>query len=493
MRNRAPDSDLAADLAGGLANDLGGEFVAAVGGGTLEVFEPATGEVYTRLPDSDHADVEVAVAAAQRAFPAWSQTPPAERSRLLRRVGALIRENLEQLARAESIDTGKPLSLARTLDVPRAAQNFEFFADAATQWATECHVDGQFLNYTTRAPLGVVGCLSPWNLPLYLFTWKVAPALATGNCVVAKPSEVTPLTAFLLGKLCRQAGLPPGVLNIVHGLGAKVGAALTGHPGVAALSFTGSTRTGAAIAARAAPLFKKTSLEMGGKNPTIVFADADFEAALAGTVRAGFLNQGEICLCGSRIFVQRPIYERFKAALVERVRALKVGDPLDDATDQGALVSQAHFDKVTGYLALAQDSGARLLCGGRRASLSGRCRDGWFVEPTLIEGTAPGDALNQEEIFGPVATLMPFDSESEVLGWANSTRYGLAASLWTQDLSRAHRFSAQLQSGLVWINCWMVRDLRTPFGGVKESGLGREGGLDAYRFFTEPKNVCLKI
>jgi len=476
-----------------IANYIGGELAAPSSGRMLDNFEPATGAVYSRVPDSDESDVARAVDAAERAFPAWSALPAAERSHLLRRVGHLIREQLDDLARAESADSGKPYSLARSLDIPRAAQNFEFFADAATQWSTECHVEGAILNYTLRRPLGVVGCISPWNLPLYLLSWKIAPALAAGNCVVAKPSELTPMTAFLLSKLCRQAGFPRGVLNIVHGLGATAGAALCRHPKVSAISFTGSTRTGAEIARVASPAFKRLSLEMGGKNPSVIFADCDFEAAITGTLRSAFLNQGQICLCGSRIFVERPIYEAFKATLVQRVGALRQGDPHEDATQQGAVVSQAHLEKVLSYIDLAKQEGGHILCGGKQAQLPGRCAKGWFIEPTLIEGLGPEHRTNQDEIFGPVATLMPFDSEEEVLGWANGTRYGLAANVWTRDLSRAHRFSAKLSSGIVWVNCWMVRDLRTPFGGTKESGVGHEGGLDAYRFVTEPKNVCIQV
>lgn len=476
-----------------IENEIGGEGLPAAEGQWLPGVEPATGAVYARVPDSGPEDVQRAVEAAQAAFPSWSGLTARERSKLLRKVAEGIAARLPELACAESVDNGKPISLASSVDIPRSVQNFEFYADAATQFSSECHSDAGMLNYTLRQPLGVVGCISPWNLPLYLFTWKIAPALAAGNCVVAKPSEVTPMTAFLLGRICREVGFPKGVLNIVHGLGARVGAALCASPEVKAVSFTGSTRTGAEIARTCGPAFKKLSLEMGGKNATVVFADCDFEKAVAGALRAGFTNQGEICFCGSRIFVERPLYERFRAALVERVAALKVGDPLEEGCDQGALVSAEHLEKVLGYLELAKKEGGRVLTGGERAQVTGRCHGGFFVQPTLLEGLAPTARVNQEEIFGPVATLIPFDSEDEAVAAANGTRYGLAASVWTSDLTRAHRVASKLEAGILWVNCWMRRDLRTPFGGMKDSGVGREGGMEAMRFFTEPKNVCIEL
>ncbi len=475
-------------------NHIDGRQVPARSGATLDNWEPATGAVSGTLPDSDAEDVASAVQAAQRAFPAWASTPAPERSRTLHRLAEALRARLPELAHAESVDTGKPLSLAAALDIPRAVANFDFFADAASQFGSEAHpMEGRALNYTLHSPLGVVGCISPWNLPLYLLSWKVAPALAAGNCVVAKPSEVTPVTADWLGRLAAEAGLPPGVLNLVHGLGPKVGAALTAHPEVKAISFTGSTRTGAQIARTAGPTFKKLSLEMGGKNATLVFADCDFEAALSTTLRSAFTNQGQICLCGSRILVEQPLYARFREALVERTRALRVGDPLEPDTQQGAVVSRQHLDKVLGCLDVARAEGGRVLCGAQRARVAGRCAEGFFVEPTLLEGLGPEARTNQEEIFGPVATLQPFSSDEEALALANATAYGLAASVWTSNLTRAHTVAARLQSGIVWVNCWMLRDLRTPFGGMKDSGLGREGGVESLRFFTEPQNVCIQL
>jgi aminomuconate-semialdehyde/2-hydroxymuconate-6-semialdehyde dehydrogenase len=481
-----------------IENYIGGELVKPASDNYLENADPATGAVYSLLPDSDDRDVHLAAEASNAAFPSWSSTPAEARFEVLMRLVALIERDSELLAVAESTDTGKPLTLARTMDIPRASANFRFYATAALHTFNESHdtalgSGSRAINYTLRQPLGAVGCISPWNLPLYLFTWKIAPALAAGCSVVAKPSEVTPMTAYLLSKLCIEAGMPAGVLNIVHGLGPKVGSAIVGHKDIKAVSFTGGTKTGEEIALSAAPMFKKLSLELGGKNPNIIFADCNYQEMMATTVRSSFSNQGQICLCGSRIFVERPMYEQFKGDFIERVASFKLGDPMEAETDVGAVVSKQHFDKIMSYLDLARSEGGRVLTGGKQAHLDGRCADGWFIEPTIIEGLSCDCRTNQEEIFGPVVTIMPFDSEEEVLSYANSVRYGLSSTIWTENLSRAHRVAAQIESGIVWINCWLLRDLRTPFGGVKDSGMGREGGFEALKFFTEEKNVCIKI
>ena len=479
-----------------LTNLIDGQQRPPCGDGWLDVYEPATGGVLAACPASDTRDIDAA-AAAVRAAPGWAATPTEQRAALLQRLADRLEARLEEFATLESRDTGKPLTLARALDIPRAIANLRFFAAAVVGWSSEAHAltsgpsGQQAINYTLRQPLGAVGCISPWNLPLYLLTWKIAPALAAGNAVVAKPSEVTPCSAALLGELSVEAGFPPGVLNIVHGSGPAVGEALVGHRQIKALSFTGSTATGARIAALAAPQFKKLSLELGGKNATLVFADADWEAQLDTLVRSGFANQGEICLCGSRVLVQRSIYAAFRSRYVERVRALVVGDPQDPRSELGALVSRAHLDKVLGAIAQARADGGKLLTGGEAVHPSGRCAGGWFVAPTVVDGLPPEAAVNQQEIFGPLTTLIPFEDEDEAIAIANGTPYGLAASLWTRDLARAHRLATRLDCGIVWVNCWMLRDLRTPFGGTRQSGLGREGGSEALRFFTEPKNVCI--
>ena len=477
-----------------LANLIDGRLQAPLDDHWLDVYEPATGEVFAQCPDSTAADIDAAVKAALGAAPAWAATPTETRAKLLHKLADLIEGRLDEFAALESRDSGKPVALAKRLDIPRAVSNLRFFAAAVIGWESESHaMETGAINYTLRHPLGVVGCISPWNLPLYLFTWKIAPALASGNAVIAKPSEITPCTAAWLGELSIEAGFPAGVLNIVQGRGPTTGQAIIEHPAIKAISFTGSTRTGASIAATTAPQFKKVSLEMGGKNPAIVFADADLsDANLDTIVRSGFANQGEICLCGSRLLVQRSIYDSFRERYLAKVQALRVGDPKDATTDLGALVSREHFDKVMRCIAQARDEGGRILCGGDALTLDGRCAEGWFIAPTVIEALGNDTQTNQQEIFGPVVTLIPFDDEAEAIALANGTGYGLAASLWTRDLSRAHRMGAQLEFGIVWINCWLLRDLRTPFGGSKQSGVGREGGVEALRFFTEPKNICIR-
>ncbi len=477
-----------------ILNFIDGSWSAPVSKSYLDLVDPATGEISGKVSDSSGDDVARAVAVAERAFPEWSAKSSEERSRILRKIAEGIERNLEAFAQAETLDTGKPITLSRSLDIPRAAQNFSFFADAITQFSSDAHGMGErAINYTLREPLGVVACISPWNLPLYLLSWKIAPALASGCTVVAKPSEFTPRTADLLSRICGEAGLPPGVLNFIHGNGARAGAALVSHPEIKAISFTGSTKTGAEIARVAGPAFKKLSLEMGGKNAALVFADCDFEATVKSVALAAFLNQGQICLCGSRILVEKKIYEQFKAALVTQVKTFRQGDPLLPETDQGAIVSRAQFEKVMGHIETAKREGGKILTGGKRAEVKGRCSRGWFIEPTLIEGLPSGCQTNQEEIFGPVATLIPFESDTEALEIANSTSYGLSATVWTQDVSRAHRAASRLHAGVIWVNCWLLRDLRTPFGGMKNSGVGREGGQEALAFFTEQKNVCIKF
>jgi aminomuconate-semialdehyde/2-hydroxymuconate-6-semialdehyde dehydrogenase len=463
-------------------------------GAHMPNIEPATGQQYGTIPNSDVQDVEKAVVSAQLAFEQWSRTPRAKRSDILLRIADLIDEHHQRLAEAESRDNGKPLKLAQKVDIPRASANFRFFATAILHESSDLHEsDEEAINMTLRTPLGVVGCISPWNLPLYLFTWKIAPALAAGNTVIAKPSEVTPMTAFLLAELCIEAGLPAGVLNVVHGLGEQVGHAMTAHPNIKAISFTGGTATGKQIAATAAPMFKKLSLELGGKNPNIVFADCDVEQALKTTVQSSFANQGQICLCGSRILVERPIYHHFKETLVKKATALKVGPPTENDTQVGAVVSKGHMEKILSYVNLARSEGGKVLCGGEQVQLNGDFAGGYYIAPTVIEGLNAACRTNQEEIFGPVVTIMPFDTMEEAIALANGTEYGLSATIWTQSLQQATHVSRALKSGVVWVNTWLFRDLRTPFGGMKNSGVGREGGWDALNFFTEKKNVCLKL
>lgn len=477
-----------------IKNYINGQLIEPVSKSYLDNYNPANGKVYSFIPDSDENDVELAYIAAKNAFKEWSITSKEKRSEYLLKISSLIEKKLDKLALAESIDNGKPLKLAKTVDIPRAAANFHFYGTGILHYASNAHsMEETAINYTLRQPVGVAGCISPWNLPLYLFSWKIAPALAAGCTVVAKPSEITPMTAFLLSEICIEAGLPAGVLNIVHGVGSKVGNAIVSHENIPLISFTGGTATGKHIASIAAPMFKKLSLELGGKNPNIIFADCDYDKMLATTLNSSFANQGQICLCGSRIFIERKIYDKFKNDFVARTKELTVGDPLDEKSKVGAIVSKGHQEKILSYIELAKSEGGKILCGGSALKFDGDLNEGYYLSPTIIEGLSYDCRTNQEEIFGPVVTITPFDNEEEVLMMANSTNYGLASIIWTQHLTRAHKMASNLHSGIVWINCWLLRDLRTPFGGVKASGVGREGGFEALDFFTEPKNVCVKL
>jgi len=471
---------------------IDGAFVPSEDGRTFDNLNPATGERIGTVAEGGRAEIDKAVRAARRAFRTWSRTTAQERAAILHRIANLIEENLEELALLETTDTGKPLSLAKSLDIPRSAYNFRFFADFVKGLSTETfEMEGVALNYALRRPVGVAGLISPWNLPLFLLTWKVAPCLAAGNTCVIKPAELTPMTATKLAEICKQAGVPDGVVNVVHGFGPDAaGQFLTEHEDVDLISLTGETTTGKAVMRSAASTLKRLSFELGGKNPNIVFADCDFEDAIATTVRSSFVNQGEVCLCGSRIYVERPLYDRFVEALVDRARKLRVGDPLDPQTDVGSLISEEHLERVHGFVRRAVEQGGRVLVGGKRPE---HLKRGAFYEPTVIVDVDETCEITRQEVFGPVVTVQPFDTEEEVIRLANDTHYGLSATLWTSNLKRAHRVAGELEAGVIWVNTWFLRDLRTPFGGMKQSGIGREGGVHSFEFFTELKNVCIKL
>ncbi|XP_051908956.1 2-aminomuconic semialdehyde dehydrogenase [Hippocampus zosterae] len=477
-----------------LENFIGGKFVTCQS--YIDSYDPSTGQVYCKVPDSGEREVEAAVAAAKEAFPGWAARSPEQRAQVLNKMADLIDTHLEDLALAESKDQGKTLTFARTVDIPRSAYNFRFFASSVLHHTTDCSQMDHMgcLNYTVRCPVGVAGLISPWNLPLYLLTWKIAPAIATGNTVVAKPSEMTSVTAWMMCKLMQQAGVPPGVVNIVFGTGARAGDALVGHPDVPLISFTGSTATARVITERSAPYCKKLSLELGGKNPAVIFADADLERCIETTVRSSFSNQGEICLCTSRIYVESGVYETFLERFVAAARKWKTGVPLDPANSNGALISKEHLEKVRGFVALAKSQGATVHCGEGvdTLELPESNVGGYFMGPTVISGVPQDSRVMQEELFGPVTCVLPFDGEDQALALANGVRYGLAATVWSRDVAKVHRVAAGLQAGLVWANCWLVRDLKLPFGGMKSSGVGREGGKDSYHFFTEVKTVAVQ-
>ena len=472
-----------------LTNLIAGKWAAPQDGEYFDDYNPATGEKIAEIPSSSAADIEAAVAGAQAAQPEWGALPVEERAAWLDRIASALEARSDEIAELESRDTGKSVALARAVDAARSVLNFRFFAELVGEIPDEQYKMEDALNVVVRKPVGIAGLITPWNLPLYLLSWKVAPAILMGNCVVCKPSRLTPLTANLLAEVVTEAGLPAGVVNLVHGSGSKCGQALVEHPAVGAISFTGGTSTGRRVAAGAAPLFKKLSLELGGKNATIICGDADLEKTVPGAARAAFMNQGQVCLCGSRLLVERSIWDEFVPRFVAHVRAMSVGDPA--SCDLGALVSQEHREKVEGYVALAQEEGGTVLCGGKRPALESPFDAGAFLEPAVIEGLAPDSRCATEEIFGPVVTLHPFENDEEALAIANNTEYGLAGSVWTRDLERGRRIAEGIDTGMVWVNCWLHRDLRVPFGGVKNSGVGREGGRYSLEFFSEPTNICL--
>ena len=458
----------------------------------INVFNPSTGHVYAQCPNSDENDLEIAIKGSEKAFSKWASMEQTDRSNFLIKIATLLENNLDKFAEAESLDNGKPLKLSKKLDIPRSIKNLNFFASIANDLELESFINGKVKNHILREPLGIVATISPWNLPLYLFTWKIAPALAMGNCVIAKPSEITPYTAYLFSQICIEAKLPKGVLNILHGEGTKIGEEIVKHNKIKAISFTGGTKTGKKIADRASKTLKKISLEMGGKNPVIIFDDCDYNRMINSLLKSSFLNQGQICLAGSRIYVQEGIYDKFKKDFISRIEKLNIGDPFKNDTDQGAIVSSEHLNKIIKYIEYAKKEGGKILIGGSTPNLTTELISGWYFYPTVIENLPQSSKLNKEEIFGPIVTLSKFKNKEDAIKMANDTDYGLASIIWSNNISKANQLATVLESGLVWINCWLERDLRTPFGGIKNSGYGKEGGKYALDFFTEPKNVCIK-
>jgi len=474
-----------------ILNYINGEFVKSESNEYIDVIEPATGETYGRVVDSNQNDVYKAIDAANNSFLEWSSLSIKKRAEYLKQIADAIENNIDEFAEYESRDTGKPEKLAKQMDIPRAISNFRFFAQHAQSFNFESKINNDYSsNSIIHSPLGVVGCISPWNLPLYLFTWKIAPALVAGNTVIAKPSEITPFTAFNLASICNKINLPKGVLNIIHGKGDVVGSAIIKHSDVKAISFTGGTETGKKIVNEAANSFKKLSLEMGGKNAAIIFDDCNYSEMLDTIVKSSFSNQGQICLCTSRLLIESTIYDKFKSELIDRVSRIKIGDPKDDNTEFGAISSKGHFDKILKYIEIAKNEGGKILSGGNSIKIKGRCENGYYINPTIIDSLDNTSIINQDEIFGPVVTLQSFDSEEDAINIANDSVYGLSATIWTENNDKADRISSKIEAGVIWINCWLLRDLRTPFGGMKESGMGREGGDYALDFFTETKNIC---
>ena len=475
-----------------IKNYINGELFEPSNQEYIDIYNPSIGKVYAKCPSSNKADLDNAIEVAESSFYKWANLKQKDRSDFLFKIADLIENDLDEFAKAESLDNGKPYKLSKSLDIPRSIKNLRFFASIANRLEQESYNKNDVISHILRQPLGIVATISPWNLPLYLFTWKIAPALVSGNCVIAKPSEITPYTAYLLSKICIKAELPKGVLNILHGSGEIIGEEIVSHKKIKAISFTGGTNTGKKIARKAAKNLKKVSLEMGGKNPVIIFDDCNYDKMIDSILKSSFLNQGQICLAGSRIYIQETIYDDFKKDFIAKVKNLKIGDPFDDNIDQGAIVSIDHLKKILKYINIAKKEGGIILTGGEIPSMNKKHASGWYVTPTVIENLSEDSIINQEEIFGPVVTLNTFKNEKEVIKMANNSDYGLASVIWTNNIRRAEKLAEDIESGLVWINCWLERDLRTPFGGIKNSGFGKEGGEYALNFFTEPKNVCIK-